>query len=81
MTEYVVHREISDVHFSDQQVEEFKKSIKKNLIDEDRNITDQRVERKLKEKMKEVAKDNTQYDQGDNRLHRDISHSEPEEKS
>lgn len=73
-SEYTVERSIEDITFSQQEIEEFRKKIKKELIDEDKEVLESVVERRLKKKLVEVARDRTQTRQGHSRLHNEITH-------
>lgn len=78
-TAFVVEREIEDVEFSEQQIEEFREQIWTECIERgDTDPSDAYIERKLREKVEEVAKDMTLNDQGHNDLHRHIDHGEAE---
>lgn len=72
-TAYFVERDIEPVEFSEQYVENRRKDIRKELIDEGiTNPSDELVERRVREELEEVAQDMTLNAQGDNSLHRDI---------
>lgn len=74
---YTVERSIEDVEFPDTQVEEFRQSIRKDLVDEGyTTIPDDIVQERLEEKLMEVARDMTLSAQGHNDLHLDISYGE-----
>lgn len=74
-----ITRTITNITFSETELEELRTNIKKDLIDEQGDFTEYEVEERLKEKCMELAKDRTMYDQGDNSLHHDISYELIEE--
>lgn len=75
MPKITVKREIEDIVIEESRFDEITKNVKKELIDEGKPITDERVEEKRKEEILDIAVQNTLYSQGDNRLHNDITHS------
>jgi len=73
---YTVKREIENVTFTEEKVERIRKEVKKELIDEGRdNVPESVIESKVKDRLVEIAVDNTLYSQGDNRLHNKINHT------
>lgn len=73
--EYTVQRTIADVEFEEERVDEIRKKVRKDLIDEGRpDAPDSVVEQRVKERLVEIARDDTLHSQGDNRLHNDIDH-------
>lgn len=77
---YVVRRTIEDVEFSASHVDEIRESVRHDMVDEGHETLDPEVvEERVQERLLEIARDNTLYSQGDNRLHTDINHEPPEE--
>lgn len=74
MTTYTVERTIDDIEFSEDRVERLRKEIKKELIENDEPLLDSVIEERLKQKMQEIAVQQTNEEQGHNDLHRYISH-------
>lgn len=73
---YTVERTIEDVEFDGRHVDEIRKSVKKDMIEEGVTITETRVENRLRERLKEIASDQTLNVQGENRLHHEIDHGD-----
>jgi len=75
--EYAVNREIEPVEFSVSYVKRRRETIRKNFIDEGvYDPSDEKVEQRLREQLRETAKNMTLEDQGHNDLHRDIKYGE-----
>lgn len=79
MSGYTVERTIENVEFEESHVEEIREQVRHNMVDEGHtNINEDEVEERTKERLVELAEDRTLHEQGDNRLHHDISHTELE---
>ena len=75
MSEYTIKRTISDVEFGESHVEEIRESVKHELVEEGKtNLKESTIERRTKERLLEIAEDQTLMNQGDCRLHTEISH-------
>jgi len=74
MPKVTVQREIENVVIEEGQFEEITKDVKKELIDENKPITDENIEEKRRKRILDIATNMTMYDQGDNRLHNKITH-------
>lgn len=75
MPKVTVQREIENVVIEEEQFEDITKRVKKELIDENKPITDENIEEKRRKEILDIATNMTLYDQGDNRLHNEITHS------
>lgn len=74
---YTVQRSIEDVEFTESDVAEVREQVRKNLVDEGYEvdeITTELVENRVEDKLVQMAKEQTQYQQGDNGLTREITY-------
>lgn len=76
-TKYTVERSIEDVEFTEDDIEEVRERVRKQLVEEGyevEDITEDLVQSRVEDKLVQMVKEQTNYQQGDNRLTRKISY-------
>lgn len=73
---YKVEREITDIEFDEMQIEEIRKRIRKELVEETGSVEfdEELVEERLQQELFEIAVQKTMEQQGHTDLHLDIRH-------
>lgn len=76
---YTVERTIEDVEFDERTIEELRAEIQHDLLEEGKPQHEEKIEKRLEEKLVDLAWNRTLFAQGDADLHLDIDVGEVKE--